>query len=144
MLTDSFIKQYKLEEIAKRVKVPEMLPGEYYHLAWYVWPEYKMSADELTLKVYHDLLAGKRKTFPNKYFCKSIDPEHKASLCFDYLCREVLKLDDAGILKTFGTSSGIQILTKYKLKIALNIVFDSLPQMLLATYPHIYDIAGKE
>lgn len=145
VMRGDFMHKYKLEQICELMPVAEMLPDECYHLAWIVFPESKMTNDELTLKVYKDILAGRRAKFPSKYFVKAIDPEHKASLCFKYLCEEVLHLkSDTEILKIFGRSSGIKVLTQYKLKIVLNTVYPSLSHLLVGTYPNIFANGGWE
>lgn len=145
LLNAEFVSKYCLTPIAKLTPMPEMLPDEFYYLAWYVWPEHEMSADELTLKAYKDVLSGKRKTFPSKYFAKSIDPEHRAVVCFRYLCEEVLGLHGKdAILSVFGNSSGIKVLIQYKLKIVLNIVFPSLSHLLYAAYPDVFSESKPE
>lgn len=135
-----FCEKYHLLPLAKYCEIPEMLDDEFYHLAWFVFPENKMSDDELTIKVYKDVLDGKRKNFPSKYFTKSANPEHRANVCFRYLCNDILGLKTKeDILKSFGRSSGIKILTQYKLKIILNTVYPSLSQLLMGSYPNIFD-----
>lgn len=134
-----FCEKYHLTSLLKFNEIPEMLDDECYHLAWYAFPDKVMTADELTLKTYQDVLDGKRKNFPSKYFTKAADPEHMANLCFKYLCEEVLKLKTKqDILKVFGYSSGIKVITQYKLKIVLNTVYPSLSQLLVSTYPDIF------
>ena len=137
-LDAEFVEKYCLQPIVALHPVPEMLPGEFYCLAWYVWPEKKPSADDLTRKVYRDVLDGRRRTFPSKYFIRVPDPGHTAVVCFRYLCEDVLHLQNEDeILKTFGHSSGIKVLGQYKLKIVLNVVFPSLSHLLYAAYPDI-------
>lgn len=139
IMDTQFIEKYKLEEVAKNAKkIPEMLPDEYWNLAWYVFPDRAMSEDELIIKTYDDVLDGKRKNFPSKYFSNDDKSEHKAQVCFRHLCEDVLGYSKDEILKHFDTSSGIKILGQYKLRIILTVVYASLPQLLLAAYPDIH------
>lgn len=144
ILTPEFIQEHKIEKLFKLYKVPEMLPNEYYYMAWLVFPEHKPSDKELIIKTYKDVIEGRRKLFPSKYFINGRDPEFRAKVCFDYLCKEILKLDKEGIIATFGNSGGIKVLGQYKLKMIVDVVFESLGDLLSATYPRIYDNNVKE
>lgn len=136
---DSFIEKHKLEQLIKAYgKVPEMLPGRYDYLTWLMFPESKPDFKTLVLTVYDDVLSGRRKTFPTGYFTNGADIESKAQICFKYLCEDILKLDKKGIFETFGNSKGIKVLSQYKLKILVDIIYESLSQLLLSTYPDIY------
>ena len=139
LLTDDFAQANRLNELVKKTyRPPEMLPNEYIFLAWYAFPEARPAQDELTIKVFQDILSGKRKSFPTNYFVHGADVEHKAVVCFRYLCTDVLKLDEKGIIETFGNSYGIQVLLKYRLKIVLDVLYDSLPHLLMTAYPNLY------
>lgn len=61
-------------------------------------------------------------------------------MCFRYLCEEILKLDREGICETFTMTYSIKILSKYKLKMLVDIVFDSLFHLMNAAYP---ELAGE-
>ena len=58
-------------------------------------------------------------------------------ICFRYLCEEVLKLDNEGISKTFTTTYAIKLLSKYKLKMLVDIVYDLLFHLMNAAYPEL-------
>lgn len=134
-----FIEANKLEMVVKTYgKVPEMLPDCYDYLVWIIYPESKPDFHTMVLKVYSDVLEGRRKTFPTGYFTNGADIEQKAMICFKHLCEDILKLDETQILETFGNSKGIKVLQQYKLKILVDIVYESLSQLLLNTYPDIY------
>lgn len=140
-----FIEENKLEMIVKTYgKVPEMLPDCYDYLVWIIYPESKPDFQTMVLKVYSDVLEGRRKTFPTGYFTNGADIEQKAMLCFRHLCENILKLDETQILETFGNSKGIKVLQQYKLKILVDIVYESLSQLLLNTYPDIYQKAKNK
>lgn len=135
-----FVEKHKLELIIKTYgKVPEMLPDCYEYLVWIIYPETKPDFSTLVLRVYSDVLEGRRKTFPTGYFTNGADIEQKAVVCFKHLCEEILKLDKKQIAETFGNSKGIKTLQQYKLKILVDIVYESLSQLLLSAYPDIYD-----
>lgn len=85
------------------------------------------------------LVSGKRKSFPRGYFLKNSEVEHRAVVCFRYLCENVLCLDREGICKTFCNSYAIKVLSKYKLKMLVDMVYESLFHLVLAAYP---DYAG--
>lgn len=145
IVNKDFVEQNKLEIIIKTYgKVPEMLPDCYDYLVWIIYPESKPDFETLVLKVYSDVLEGRRKTFPTGYFTNGADIEKKAIICFKYLCEDILKLNDEQILETFGNSKGIKVLQQYKLKILVDIVYESLSQLLLNTYPDIYQSAKKK
>ncbi len=111
-----------------------------FYLLWYVFPDKRPGDDELIIKVYHDVLSGKRKNFPRGYFLKNSQVEHRAIVCFRYLCEEVLKLDSEGICRTFTKTYGIKTLSKYKLKMLVDIVYESLFHLMNAAYP---ELSGK-
>lgn len=55
-----------------------MNDGEFFYLLWYVFPDKRPGDDELIIKVYRDVLSGKRKNFPRGYFLKNSQVEHRA------------------------------------------------------------------
>lgn len=132
----AFIDEYELSKLVEMAeRPPEMQDGEFFYLLWYVFPEERIPQDELTIKVYDEVLTGKRRVFPRGYFVKCGDVERKARICFKHLCEDVLKLDRKGICRIFCNSNGIKVLQKYKLKIVLDIVYESLFHLVNATYP---------
>ena len=140
-LTADFINEYELSVLVEKAeRPPEMNDGELFYLLWYVFPDKRPSDDELIIKVYRDVLSGKRKNFPRGYFLKNSQVEHRAIVCFRYLCEEVLKLDSEGICRTFTKTYGIKTLSKYKLKMLVDIVYESLFHLMNAAYP---ELSGK-
>ncbi len=136
LMTADFIDEYELSKLVEKAeRPPEMQNGEFFYLLWYIFPEERIPQDVLTLKVYNEVLSGQRKTFPRGYFVKWGDVERKAKICFRHLCEDILKLDKDGICRTFSRSEGIKVLQDYKLKIVLDVVYESLFRLVLATYP---------
>ena len=138
MLTADFINEYELSILIEKAdRPPEMNDGEFFYLLWYVFPEKRPTEDELIIKVYNDVLSERRKNFPRGYFLKNSMVEHRAIVCFRYLCEEVLKLDAEGICRTFTKTYGIKTLLKYKLKMLIDIVYESLFHLMNAAYPEL-------
>lgn len=138
ILTADFIYEYELSILIEKAdRPPEMNDGEFFYLLWYVFPEKRPTEDELIIKVYNDVLSGRRKNFPRGYFLKNSRVEHRAIVCFRYLCEEVLKLDAEGICRTFTKTYGIKTLSKYKLKMLVDIVYESLFHLMNAAYPEL-------
>ena len=138
VLTADFINEYELSILIEKAdRPPEMNDGEFFYLLWYVFPEKRPTEDELIIKVYNDVLSERRKNFPRGYFLKNSMVEHRAIVCFRYLCEEVLKLDAEGICRTFTKTYGIKTLLKYKLKMLIDIVYESLFHLMNAAYPEL-------
>ena len=138
LLTADFIDVYELSILVEKAeRPPEMNDGEFFYLLWNVFPDARPSDEELIIKVYTEVLSGKRKGFPRGYFLKNSQVEYRAVVCFRYLCEEVLKLDRESICKTFTMTYSIKILSKYKLKMLIDIVFDSLFHLMNAAYPEL-------
>jgi len=136
ILTASFVDEYELSILVDMAeRPPEMNDGEFFYLLWNVYPDHRPTDEELIIKAYTEVLSGKRKGFPRGYFLKNSEVEHRAIVCFRYLCEEILKLDREGICKTFATTYSIKILSKYKLKMLVDIVYDSLFHLMNAAYP---------
>lgn len=135
-LTFNTIKEWKLDCIIKYVDKPvEYLDDDVRHLVYFAYPELpKPTEEELAIKAYKDVLEGRRRTFPKNYFINGSLGERRAITCFKYLCEEILKLDKDEIAKTFDGSKGLQILSKYKLKIIMNVVFFSMIDLLETAY----------
>lgn len=137
------LKEYKLDCILKYVDKPvEFMDDNVSHLIYFAYPEIeKPSDEELAVLVYKDVLDGKRRSFPRNYFLNGELGERRAIACFKHLCENILKLDQKGILKTFDTSQGLKVLSKYKLKILMNILFFSTFDLLETAYPGILESA---
>lgn len=135
-LTLDSMKEWKLDPIIKYVDKPvEFLADDVRHLVYFAYPELpKPTEEELAIMAYKDVLEGRRKTFPKNYFINGHLGERRAITCFRYLCEEILKLDKKDIAKTFSGTKGLQILSKYKLKIIMNVVFFSMVDLLETAY----------
>lgn len=135
-LTLDMVKEWKLDSIIKYIDKPvEFLNDDVRHLVYFAYPELpKPTEEELAIMTYKDVLEGRRKTFPKNYFIDGSRGERRAVTCFKYLCEEILKLDKDEIAKTFSGTKGLQILSKYKLKIIMNVVFFSTIDLLETAY----------
>jgi len=135
-LTLDTIKEWKLEPILKYVDKPvEFMDNDVRHLVYFAYPELpKPTDEELAIMTYKDVLEGRRKTFPRNYFVDGYLGEKRAITCFKYLCEEILKLSKDEIVETFSSSKGLQILSEYKLKIIMNVVFSSMIDLLETAY----------
>ena len=138
-LNREFIAKYRLYQVIKGIpKPPELLPEEYDHVLWLLFPGRKKGRYTLVLKVYSEVLSGKRNRFPRLYFSDPDWGKYRADVCFRYLCRRVLHMSGDKIAWEFSHSEGIQLLAKYKLRIILNTVYFSLSELVYSVYPQFY------
>jgi len=105
--------------------IRKLLRAAYPHL-----PEETLA--ELVISVYQEVLSGKRKKFPTNYFHGAIG-EQRAHICVKYLCEQILGL------KPHETPRKItrEVLQEYKLKILLNLLYDSPFDLLTSVYPQL-------
>lgn len=138
MTTDLLI-EYKLNIILKYIDKPvEFVENDARHVVYYAYPDLEQaSVSELAICVYKEILDSRRRIFPKNYFRDGDVGEERAIACFKYLCEEVLHLSDSEIKETFMTSKGLEVLSKYKLKIIMNILFFSPIDLLQCAYPNI-------
>lgn len=133
-----FIRKHKLAAVIKNIeKPPELLRSEYDHILWEVYPERRKGKTALILKVYSDVLSGRRKSFPRGYFTDAKEGRRRADVCVKHLCRKILHYSTERIAKEFSHSNGIKILAKYKLKILLSSAYFSLSDMMYQVYPNL-------
>ena len=133
-----FIRKHKLAAVIKNIeKPPELLRSEYDHILWEVYPERRKGKTALILKVYSDVLSGRRKSFPRGYFTDAKEGRRRADVCIKHLCRKILHYSTERIAKEFSHSNGIKILAKYKLKILLSSAYFSLSDMMYQVYPNL-------
>lgn len=138
VLTKDFIRRYRLGYVIKPFyKPPELLPDEYDHILWLLFPERKKGKRALIIKVYSEVLSGKRKNFPRGYFTDAVEGRYRADVCVKYLCKTILHLSGDKIAMEFSHSNGIKTLAKYKLRIVLNHVYFSLSGMMYDVYPQL-------
>lgn len=141
-LTYEQLEKAKLKNIIKYVEKPiERNTDNKYvkHLIYYAYPKLpKPSAKEIILDCYKRVLSGELKKFPKNYF-KSLEGEKRAKVCFEYLCSDLLKIEEKDIPKYFlkTNSKGSDILKKYKLSILTNILYYSVSDMIFNFYPDI-------
>ena len=133
--------QYKIKGVLKYIDCPdEYGDNDLAYVVYYAYPELqKPTCKELAIKVYQEVLDGKRKNFPKNYFINSNYGEDRAKYCFKYLCEDILKLNKKQIIDTFGTSEGLSVLSQYKLKIIMNMLFSSTTDLLETIYPKIFE-----
>ncbi|MBL4952107.1 DUF4046 domain-containing protein [Neobacillus sp. YIM B02564] len=90
------------------------------------------SFEEMVLSVYKEVLEGKRKSFPSNYFY-GVQGEKRVIVCIRYLCEEILHLQEEEIPRIITR----ELLTKYKLKILLNLFYNSPFDVITTAYPHL-------
>lgn len=138
LFTKEFVKAYRLGLVIRPFyKPPELLPDEYDHILWLLFPERKKGKKALIVKVYSEVLSGRRKNFPRGYFTDAVDGRFRAEVCVKHLCQRILHLSGDKIAREFCHSNGIKTLAKYKLKILLNHVYFSLSEMMYEVYPQL-------
>ena len=138
VFTSEFIEQNLLKRVIKPFhKPPELLPNEYDHILWLLFPERKKGKRALVIKVYSEVLSGKRKNFPRGYFTDAVDGRFRAEVCIKHLCKRILHFSGDRIAMEFSHSDGIKTLARYKLKIVLNHVYLSLSDMMYEVYPQL-------
>ena len=138
-LNRDFVAKYRLFQVIKGIpKPPELLPDEYDHVLWLLFPEHRKGRYALVLKVYSEVLSGKRNRFPRLYFSDPAEGKYRADVCFRHLCRRVLHMSGDRIAWEFSHSEGIHLLAKYKLRIILNTVYFSLSELIYSVYPQLY------
>lgn len=138
ILNWEFIKKYKLSSVIKRIEKPsELLPNEYDHVLWELFPERRKGKTALILKVYSEVLSGKRRSFPRGYFTDAKDGKRRAEVCVKHLCKKILHYSADKIAREFSHSNGIKTLAKYKLKIVLSSAYLSLSDMMYQVYPNL-------
>ena len=140
LFSQQYLKEKKLSSLLKKYpKPPELLPDENDHLVWLLFPETKISEYGLIIKVTDDVISGRRKLFPSKYFTQNSNATDRAVIAFVHLCEDVLKLSDEEIIKTFGKSYGINTLKKYNLTILAKAAFPSMKELFKESYPDLYE-----
>lgn len=138
LFTKEFVKAYRLGLVIRPFyKPPELLPEEYDHILWLLFPERKKGKKALIIKVYSEVLSGRRKNFPRGYFTDAVDGRFRAEVCLKHLCQRILHFSGEKIAREFSHSNGIKTLAKYKLKILLNHVYFSLSEMMYEVYPQL-------
>jgi len=141
VLNKEFILKWRLTQVIKIIpKPPELLPNEYDHILWVVFPERKKGKRSLVIKVYSEVLSGKRNNFPRGYFTDAREGEFRAEVCVKHLCKKILHISGNKIAKEFSHSKGIKTLARYKLKIVISTAYTSLSDMMYRVYPQLYSL----
>lgn len=135
------LKKYKLDCLLKYVEKPiELDKDDCSHLIIYAYkgrvPE--PTPEELTIRLYKQVLAGEMKNFPKNYFLDGLKGEEKVKYCVKYLCYEVLKLKKEEIPKKLTA----EVLKEYKLKIVLNVLYLSMYDLITSVFPG--EFTGKD
>ncbi|QQE74607.1 hypothetical protein KDJ56_00950 [Brevibacillus composti] len=140
LLSMQDVKELKLHLIREYVEPPiEAKPQDVYYLVDYAYPYLpKPTEEQKILWVYQEVLQGIRRHFPPLYF-QSVKGEERAKVCFQYMCRELMKVDDLRDLpKIFGkTERAYALLRKYKLKILVDTLYFSPFDMITDMYPEL-------
>jgi hypothetical protein len=136
------VKELKLHLIREYIDPPiEAKPEDVYYMVEFAYPYLpRMSEEQKVLWVYREVLAGVRRHFPPLYF-QSVKGEERAKICFDFMCRELMKLQDLRQLpRIFGkTEQAYSLLRKYKLKILVDTLYFSPFDMITDMYPELAD-----
>lgn len=139
-LCREFVSEYRLQKVISPFPKPvELMPDDYDHILWLLFPERTKGKQKRIIKVYMDVLSGKRNSFPRGYFTDPEEGKERARTCFKHLCRKILRLSGDQIAWEFCHSDGIKILAKYHLKILLNHVYRSLSEMIADIYPQYFE-----
>lgn len=127
-LTPEIVDLLKLKQfIQNRIPCPVELnqDTELQYIAWYLYPETKNASNEqLIIKVYLEILSGKRKKYP-KYFFDDIRGENRAKILLktminEFICPESIE----ELYELFANSKRIiPLLDKYGLRTPLNCIF---------------------
>ncbi|UYZ13553.1 hypothetical protein A6764_00740 [Brevibacillus sp. WF146] len=136
------VKELKLHLVREYIDPPiEAKPEDVYYMVEFAYPYLpRMSEKQKVLWVYQEVLAGVRRHFPPLYF-QSVKGEERAKICFDFMCRELMKLQDLRQLpRIFGkTEQAYSLLRKYKLKILVDTLYFSPFDMITDMYPELAD-----
>lgn len=142
-LNKKVLQEYQLTCVSKYVPKPiELADDDMSHLVYFAYPHLSQpTEEERTIRVYDEVLSGRRKTFPKNYFLNGEIGEKRAILCFKHLCEDIMKLKKEDIPKLFVGSNGLKLLAQYKLKIILNIIFSSTIELINTAYPGEFDFS---
>lgn len=134
------VKELKLHLIREYIEPPiEAKPEDVYYMVEYAYPYLpRVPEKDKVLWVYQEVLNGSRRHFPPLYF-QSIKGEERARICFDYMWRELLQIQDVRELpRIFAkTERAYSILRKHKLKILVDTLYFSPFDMITDMYPEL-------
>ena len=126
-LTKEIVSQFKLGPfIDKRIRRPsEFDEWEYQYVGWYLYPQTGgISNDERVIKVYMEVVDGRRKRFPKSFFDES-EGERRAFVCFRAMSNEFIQPTSIeNLYELFGDEqNGRRLLSKYKLIVPVRSIF---------------------
>ena len=126
-LTKEIVTQFKLAPfIEKRIsRPPEFDDWEYQYVGWYLYPDTcTLSNDERVIKVYMEVVDGRRKRFPKGFF-DELAGERRAFVCFRVMSNEYVRPTSIKQLyEIFGNEQkGRQLLNKHKLIVPVKSIF---------------------
>ncbi len=122
------MRQWRLHPLLKYIQFPEVLNKEHNvnYLAHIIYPEsVPMSAKDICLIIYRQIVNGDIKRFPKNFFAgpKSMD---QACICLKYAIDNFLSFTSSEELYDFfGTPQCLRFLRDYKLNICLKEQFDA-------------------
>lgn len=136
------VKKLKLHLVREYIEPPiEAKPDDVYYFVEFAYPCLpKRTEREKVLWVYQEVLSGKRRHFPPHYF-QTVQGEERAKICFEYLCKYLLKIDDLRKIPEIfmKTEQAYRILQKYRLKILVDTLYFSPFDMVTEMYPELAD-----
>lgn len=114
--------------ITKRIPCPgELDDTDLQYVAWHLHPRLrKISDEDLVIKVYMEVLTGKRDRFP-KYFFDDTEGEKRAMICFRVMVNEYIQPECAeDLYKLFSCpEKSMAMLREYRLDVPAVTLFDS-------------------
>ncbi len=130
-LTPTIIEQMKLSSLINRLECPLELDRkrDLYFVAWALYPKTKNANKyDLIVKLYNDVLTGKRDKFPKGYFNGTAGYSY-AKICLKFLIQEhlIYHFDSIESMYRFfsNTHQATKVLHKYRLSIPLNELYVS-------------------
>ena len=128
-LTPEIVKRMKLEGLINRVPCPpELNPQtELYYVAWWLYPETRnVSAPELMVKVYDDVLSGRISKFPKGYFDGILGAIHAKAILL-LMIKRYMTFDSLESMYAFFANEreARSILNRYRLSVPLRELYDT-------------------
>lgn len=118
LFDSSVIKQYKLKTVYAKVIFPSELDKrtDYFYLAVLLYPnKVNISEEEITIRIFEDVMQGRMKRFPKNFFVGTKGNE-KLALCLKHLLEITSAFDDVtDIYKFINSKKGIRLLVDNKL-----------------------------
>lgn len=106
-LNRSVIKQLKLESFIKMISFPSDLDpkADYWYAVYKVYPDIiPVDVRSLTIRVYEQVLRGKREKFPLHFF-DGIDGQYRAAICLNHAVQKELEFKNLNEYYSFFADS---------------------------------------